>query len=246
MEAGAAGGQAGGGGAATAAPGAGEADAQQQQQGQQQEAQQQQQPGIDPGLLEQLGTLPEQFEQMRQFMEQSQLPGDQQQQDQTAAEQEQVDLSFVDPTSPTYNPQQAAEQLLQVLQAQNAQAVQEAVAPLQQQLSDVQNAREADALASEFPDLQNPETADAVFKATSEWVQAAGLPPEAAGNMQVVRAVYMMGRAAELHNEEQGQEGQQDAATLEGAGGASPAGTGQGMTAESILGTQRRSPLPFG
>jgi hypothetical protein len=221
------------------------------------EGQEQQQGGAQPGaeqqpdvgaLLGQLEGIPAQLEQMREFMEQQQLSQLQTGAEPAAgAEEQQVDLSFVDPESPQYDPQRAAQELLSVLQQQQATAVQEAVAPLNEQLQTMQTQREADALASEFPELENEETANAVLKATGEWVRAAGLPPEAAGNMQVVRAVFMMGRAAQLHNEESGS-GQQPAAHLEGAGGASPGGGASGgITAESILnGGGRRSPLPFG
>lgn len=240
MEAGAAAGPAGG---TATAPADGEGT--QQQDGQQ--AQEQQQAGLSPDLAQQLATVPDQLEQLRSWMEESQQ-AQQQQAPGVEAEQEPepADLSFVNPESPNYDPQAAAQQLLGVLEQQNADAVKAAVEPLQQQLQDQQTQREADFLAQEFPELAQPETADAVFKATREWVQAAGLPPEAAGNMQVVRAVFMMGRAAELHNDEQAREGQ-NAATLEGAGGASPGGTGQGgLTAQSILdGGGGRSPLPF-
>jgi hypothetical protein len=238
MEAGAAQGPAGG---TATAPGDGEEL--QQQDGQQT---QEQQAGLSPELAQQLSTIPDQLEQLRSWMEESQQA--QQQAPGAEAEQEPApaDLSFVNPESPNYDPQAAAQQLLQVLEQQNADAVKAAVEPLQQQLQDQQVQREADFLAQEFPELEDPETADAVFRATREWVDAAGLPPEAAGNMQVVRAVFMMGRAAELHNEEQAREGQ-NAASLEGAGGASPGGTGQGgFTAQSILeGGGGRSPLPF-
>jgi hypothetical protein len=227
--------------AASDAGGGGE----QQQQGEQADGQQTQQPDLS-ALATQLQDVPAQLEQMRSFMEQSQLA----QAPQDAAEEEPAapDLSFVDPESPTYDPQRAAEQLLEVLGQQQQQAVTQAVEPLQNALSEMQAARDADYLAQEFPELQNPETADAVLKATQEWVNAAGLPPEAASNMQVVRAVFMMGRAAELHNAETATDGQQQqAATLEGAGGASPAGsTPGGLTAESIVnGPGGRSPLPF-
>ncbi len=238
MEAGAA--------AGAQAPGAGDSQ-QEGQDGQQQDGQQQgQQPDIS-ALVEQLGGQTAQLEQMRTFMEEQQVA---QQQTDPAAEQQpqEVDLSFVNPESANYDPERAAQELLTVLQDQQSTAVSEAVAPLQEQLQTMQTQREADALASEFPELENEETANAVLKATGEWVRAAGLPPEAAGNMQVVRAVFMMGRAAQLHNEENSPGSQQSAAHLEGAGGASPGGGASGgLTAESIVnGGGRRSPLPFG
>lgn len=241
MEAGAAAGPAGG---QAAAPGAGDG----QQEGQQQQGDSGvQQPDLS-ALVDQIGSQSAQLEQMREFMEQSQLtqlqePGV----DPAQQQQQEVDLTFVNPESPNYDPERAAQELLTVLQQQQSTAVQEAVAPLQEQLQTMHTQREADALASEFPELENEETANAVLKATGEWVRAAGLPPEAAANMQVVRAVFMMGRAAQLHNEENGA-GQQPVAHLEGAGGASPGGGASGgITADSIVkGGGRTGVLPFG
>lgn len=234
MEAGAANGPAGGD--------AGAQDAPQQADGQVQ----QQQPDAGP----QLGDVMQQLEQMRGWMEDN-VAAQPYTQDPTADQQfpdqppQPPDLGFIDPSNPAYDPQQAAGLLLQHMQEQQQQQLQQALAPIQQQVQDVQNSREADALAAEFPDLQQPEVAERVFKATADWVQAAGLPQEAAGNMQVIRAVYMMGRAADLANSENEQQ-VPDPATLEGGGGASPgAGTGGQFTAESIIGAQRRSPLPF-
>ncbi len=213
----------------------------QQQQGEQQEGQ-----GPDLATIASgQDDLRSQLEQMRSYMEeQSWQPPE------VPAEQdtppEPADLSFVDPNEPNYDPQRAAGQLLEVLQQQNQQALSEALAPLQNDLQEVRSAREADYLAQEFPDLQNPETADAVFKATAEAVQAAGLPAEAAQNMQMVRLVYLAGRAQELAAGEQSEEQSQQVATLEGAGGASPGGSTGGLTAESIVSAPGgRSPLPF-
>ena len=234
------GGAAGGGGTA-----AGVGDGQQAQGEQQGEQQQQAAPDFAALAAQMEGSVSQQLEQMREWMAESQQSLQQQLAPEQPVEPQQTDLSFVDPNSPNYDPERAAAQLLDVLTQQQKDAVNEQIAPLQQQLSEMQSAREADFLAQEFPDLQNPETADAVFRATHEWVQAAGLPIEAASNMQVVRAVYMMGRAAELNATEQ-QAGQQQAAALEGAGGASPGGTGGGLTAASIIsGGGGTSPLPF-
>lgn len=233
MEAGAAAGQAGVAGAA-------DGQGQPAQQGDPNAQQQAQQPaGLDPNVLSQLSAIPGQLEELRSWMESQAVT--QEPESQVPAE---ADLGFIDPSNPGYDPQAAAGQLLELLQQQNNQALAEAIAPIQQQVQQVQNAREADALAAEFPELEKQEVADQVIRMARDWVSAAGLPEEYAGNMQVIRAVYMMGRAAELANSE-GQPAP-DAASLEGAGGASPGGSSAGqITAESIIGAQRRSPLPF-
>lgn len=242
MEAGAAAGPAGGAAAGGDAPAGG------QQPGD--AAQQAQQPDLGALLTEGLSPVQDTLEEMRQFMaSQAQPPAADAQQPAAAAE---PDFSYLNPDAPGYNPEKAAEQLLTVLGQQNQTALQDALKPLQEQLTqtqqqlvDARTETEARALAEEFPDLQEQQVSDKVFAAAQQWVSAAGLPPEAAGNMQVIRAVYMMGRAAELSNEE-GSQQQPGSATLEGAGGASPGAPAGGLTADSIVGAGSRSVLPFG
>lgn len=204
------------------------------------------QPDLGQTLQEQLAPMQQQFEQIRQFMEnttqQAETPAE------AATEQQPVDFSYLNPDAPEYDPQAAAQQLLGVIAQQQQAGLQPLTEQLQQVstgLQDMRTEQEARALADEFPDLQDQEVSDKVFTAAEQWVQAAGLPPEAASNMQVVRAVYMMGRAAELANEE-GQQPGPGAATLEGGGGAAPAAPAGGLTAESIIGGRTGSVLPFG
>lgn len=224
--------------AAAAPADAGEAQGAEQEQSQQQGA-------LSPELAEQLGGVPSQLEQIREWMEQSQ----QQQAENAAPEGEEpaeADLSFLDPQDPAYDPNRAAQELLGVLEKQNQDAIKAAVTPLQERLAAQEAQREAELLTQEFPELADEKAQDALMATTRQWVEAAGLPPEAAGNMHVVRAVFMVGKAAELARQEETEADQQPAATLEGAGGASPGGTGGGLTAESILGpSAKRSVLPF-
>lgn len=164
------------------------------------------------------------------------------------AEPTQPDLSYLNPASPDYNPQQAGERMLQVIADQNKQAIDAAVGPIAQELGRTQQQLAAQELVAEFPDLADAKTAQQVLQASNQWVAAAGLPPEAAQSPQVWRAVYLMSVAAELQAKEK------DApvttpATLEGAGGASPAGgspSRAGTTADDIIGSRGRSVLPFG
>lgn len=238
MEAGAAAGPAGGD-----APAGGEA--------QTQPGEQQAQPDFGQLVQDGIGPVQAQLEEMRALLEsniaQPAEPGEPQ-----ADPNAPPDLSYLNPDAPNYDPQAAAQQFLSVLEQQNSAALQ----PLQQQLektqtqlTDMRTQSEARALAEEFPDLDKPEVSDKVFAAAQQWVEglrASGvdIPPEAASTMPVIRAAYMMGRAAELANEEEN--GQQPhAATLEGAGGAAPAAPVGGLTAESIVGSGGRSALPF-
>lgn len=233
-------------GSAAAGPAAATGDAaggeqqQGQQDGQTQDAQQT--PGVDlAGLESQMGEITQTLDGLREFMQNSayeQAPEDTRPEDPA-----ETDLSFIDPNSPTYDPQQAAGQLLQLLGQQNEQQLKDALAPLQEQVHEQKLQSEAAQLASEFPELEDPKTADALFQTAKSWGDSIGLPAEFAGNYGVLRAVYLMGRALEGHNAE-GEQPDVPVATLEGAGGASPGG-GSGQTAENIFGTQSRSPLPF-
>jgi hypothetical protein len=206
-------------------------------------AQETQQQGLDPQMLEQLSGMPAQLEQMRTQMEE-QARTWAASQEQPPAEDEPVDLSFVDPNSPNYAPERAAQELIETLQREQQSAVQDAIKPLQQQLSTLEFDRAAEKLEGEFSELSDPQVAEEVLKTTREWVGLAGLPQEAADNPQVIRAVILMNKAADAHNQEVNGP-QPTAATLEGAAGATPGGTGGGITAQDIIGAQRRSPLPF-
>lgn len=169
---------------------------------------------------------------------------------QTAEQQQaqQPDLSYLDPSSADYDPRQAGEKMLAIIAQQNKTAIQEAVAPLQSELSQTRQQLAAQELVAEFPDLADEKVAQQVLTASRQWVAAAGLPESAAQNPQVWRSVYLMSVAAELQAKEKDNPAAA-AATLEGAGGASPAGAssaGGARTADDILGSQRgRSVLPF-
>jgi hypothetical protein len=227
MEAGAA--------AGPAAPAGGDGEAQQQQQ-------QQGENGAQPTgneaiaqMAQQLQGLSDGQEQMRQYLEGIGQPAPEEQPQPPPA----ADLSFLDEQSPNYDPQQAAERLTQVMREQagvaTQQQLEQVLGPLQEQVSDMQRAQEADALVAEFPELGQAETAQAVVNAAGQYAELMG-QPELAANTQFIRVTYLAGRAAQLAQEQQGAAGAPGAATLEGAGGASPGGAGQGQqqTADSI------------
>lgn len=167
----------------------------------------------------------------------------------------QPDLSYLDPSSPNYDEQAAARAFLETVQQQQQQQLNPLASQVQQlstQLADMRADGEYRQLAEEFPDLADQQISDKVFEAATQWtgqlVQSGMIPQESAQafaeSAPVLRAVYMMGRAAELANAE-GQP-QPGAASLEGAGGGAPAApAGGGMTAESILGAGRASVLPI-
>ena len=158
----------------------------------------------------------------------------------------QPDLSFMDPDSANYNPQLAAQSLAQLMADQSQQQVQAAVAPLQEQVRTMEAQRQADLLAGEFPEMQDPEIAQNVINVSRQYAEMLG-QPELGDNPAFWRMAYMAGRAADAANAEQQQ--QPAAATLEGAGGASPAGAAdaQQQVVQGILNADGagRSVLPF-
>lgn len=233
-------------GPAAAGDGAGEAQ-EGQEQGQEQQpdfaAMQQQLAELGPNLEQMRTMLTEQQEAQAAWAEQQPgYEGDPSQQEQ----QPQADLSFMDPDSPQYNPQQAAMALAQLMEQQSQQQVQAAVEPLQAQIQTMEAQRQADLLAGEFPELQDPEIAQNVIDVSRQYAQMLG-QPELGDNPAFWRMAYMAGRAADAANAEQ--QPAPAAATLEGAGGASPGGTAdeQKQVVEGILnaGSAGRSVLPF-
>src|SRR5215831_4163313 len=245
---------------AAAGPAAGDGgtgpDAPAQQQGQpDQQPQQDQQPDFAQ-MQQQLADLGPSLEQVREMLMEQQQPqegyepqayeGDPSQYQQPQPEQPQADLSFMDPDSPAYNPQQAATALAQLMQQESQQQVQAAVAPLQQQIQTMEAQRQADLLAGEFPELEDPEIAQNVIDVSRQYAQQLG-QPELGDNPAFWRMAYMAGRAADAANAEQQQ--QPAAATLEGAGGASPGGAAdaQQQVVQGILNADGagRSVLPF-
>lgn len=159
----------------------------------------------------------------------------------------QPDLSYMDPDNPAYNPQLAAQSLAQLMQEQSQQQVQAALAPIQEQVRNMEAQRQADLLAGEFPELQDPEIAQNVIDVSRQYAQMLG-QPDLGDNPAFWRMAYMAGRAADAANAEGEQQPQ--AATLEGAGGASPGGgaDAQQQLVQGILnaGGAGRSVLPFG
>lgn len=244
---------------AAAGPAAGDGgtgpDAPQQQPGQEQQQEgqqpdlaqlQQQLAELGPNLEQMRGMLTEQQEAQQAAWEQQQqyAPGYDPAQEQQ--EQPQTDLSFMDPDSPAYNPQQAAMALAGLMEQQSQQQVQAAVEPLQHQIATMEAQRQADLLAGEFPEMEDPEIAQNVIDVSRQYAQMLG-QPELGDNPAFWRMAYMAGRAADAANAEQ--QAPPAAATLEGAGGASPGSSAdaQQQVVQGILNADGagRSVLPF-
>src|SRR5215831_123452 len=225
----------------------------QEGQAQQQESQQpdlaaiqQQLAELGPSLEQMRGMLAENQEAQAAWAEQQPQPGYEGDPSQQFQQQPQPDLSFMNPDSPAYDPQQAATALAQLMQQESQQQVQAAVEPLQAQIATMEAQRQADLLAGEFPELEDPEIAQNVIDVSRQYAQMLG-QPELGDNPAFWRMAYMAGRAADAANAEQQQ--QAPAATLEGAGGASPGGAvdAQQQLVQGILNADGagRSVLPF-
>jgi hypothetical protein len=104
--------------------------------------------------------------------------------------------------------------------------------------------QEAAALIGEFPELGDEETTAQVLQTAKQYAETVG-HPELANEPWFWRTTYVMGRAMDQAQEEQG-DGPAPAHLESGSGAAPAGGGGQGMTAEQIVGARRgASVLPF-
>lgn len=207
---------------------------------------QQQTPDLQTQLEPLLAPINQQMEETRQFLQNLQQPEEAQEPQQP--ELPAVDLSAFDETNPQYDPAQAAQQLTDMIdqraQAQAQQLMEQHVAPLQEAQDEMRRSRDAEALAAKYPDLQKPEVAKQVIDAAHQMAEQLG-HPELANNPTFWEHALLNLRAVE-YARNSGAESPQ-AATLEGAGGASP-GAQQGTTEQAvdrIFSGGRSNPLPF-
>ncbi len=207
---------------------------------------------MQAALAEQGSTLSE----MRDFLQSSpwqdiqQAQGDDDQSDDSGLPDD-IDLSFLDPdTAAQMDPQQLEQRLQSVIQAQAQKVAQDMVNPVRAEVQEMRHQQEVQALVGEFPEMAEPETAQAVLKNAGELAQqiaqSVGQPELAerlAGSPQFWRTTYMAGRAADAAQ----QEGEDIAApaTLESGAGGTPGGGG-GDLGDQIIGARRgASTLPF-
>jgi hypothetical protein len=199
-------------------------------------------------FADQLGTMAQGQEEIRQFLQSA--PWQQQQQDGGEQEQQlpELDLSMLDPESPTFDAQSVAQSLTGYIE-QQAQAradalVKEHIEPLREQQDTLRRSQEARDLVAEFPEMAQEDTARAVLGIAQQFAEANNLP-QLAQNVGFWRLIHMAGRAAEMANQE-GEDGP-PAAHLEGGGGAGPsAGRQAGFTADDIVNARKgASSLPF-
>jgi hypothetical protein len=194
-------------------------------------------------LSSQLEQLAGGQEEMRQFL--SSNPWEQQQQEAPAEQQpSEVDLSFLDPADPAYDPENMSQQITAAFGQYMQQAVEQGTAPVVERMQEMQREQAARDLVGEFPDLQDPETAKEVVGASHEYASALGRP-DLGNDPQFWRLVYLSGRA--IHSAQQEGSGDPGAAHLEGGGGPATGGA-QVDPVQAILngdGKKGAGVLPF-
>lgn len=210
--------------------------------------------GMPEGLVETLQTLQTGQEELRQYLT-SQQQQAQQTEEPAAEEPDELDLSFLDPENPTFDPATVATRLGDLIEQtaeKRAQAlVDQRVGPLETRFNDSVRTAEAERLVSEFPEFGDEEVANEVVK-VSRQIAEHHMPgdPKAAAELAdqpwFWRLTYMAARAAESANEEGN--GVPNPAHLEGGGGGAGRGGGQQVDlGEQIVAPSRggRSVLPF-
>lgn len=195
--------------------------------------------GAETGQAPDFGALSSQLEQivggqdeLRQLLASEpwrqpaeQQPAEPEQQQQPA----EVDLSFLDPADPAYDPDQMGERLTSAFAQYMEQSQQQALAPIQQQMTEMRQEAELRDLLGEFPEIA--ENSEEIVRAAHEYASALNMP-QAANEAGFLRLVFLAGRAIDAaQNEGSGDPG---AAHLEGGGGANP-GASQVDPVQAIL-----------
>jgi hypothetical protein len=198
-------------------------------------------------LSEQLQQLAGGQEELRQFLATNpwQAQETQQQQQEQAPASPEVDLSWLDPADPGYDPEQMSQRLTETFGQYVQQATEQATAPVMEQMQDMQREQAAERLVNEFPDLRNEETANEVVRASHEYASALGMP-QLGNDPGFWRLVYLSGRAIDAAQQEGS--GDPGAAHLEGGGGAIPGGPQVDTRADEIMnagGKRGASVLPY-
>jgi hypothetical protein len=205
------------------------------------------QQGVDVNALaEGLASTQATTQEMYQWMQENLRPQEAQQQQEApeATEPEPLDLSWLDPESPSFDPNAMAQQLSGLVESTVEQRVQQAITPLQQEQQQMRREQEAAALIGEFPELADEDTTAKVLETAKTYAETVG-HPELANEPWFWRTTYVMGRAMDQAQEEQA-DGPAPAHLESGSGAAPAGGGGQGMTAADIVGARRgASVLPF-
>ena len=117
----------------------------------------------------------------------------------------------------------------QALNAAFQQALQQANAPLVQQLQQFQMERGREQLYAEIPQLKDPEVAQKTIQGMQSFLAGAGAPPEVAGWLtNSPQAIAQYFKAAEAERLAAGQApASEQIPAVEAAGGAAPGGSGE-------------------
>lgn len=140
-----------------------------------------------------------------------------------------LDLGFLDDTQPGWTQDKALQDLASLIDGRAGEKAQELVAPALQRLQTLETNQAIDDLVARYPQFGEPEVAQKVMQDSRAWAESVGLP-ELGANPEVYRLIYLASQTIEAQGRENAA-GADGAATLEGAGGASPGGSGQGDTA---------------
>lgn len=212
------------------------------------EAQGGQQAALPDSLVSTLEGLATGQEELRQFL-QSQSEGEG---GEGEGEDDGLDLSFMDPGDPEFDPAQVAERLgglIDTAAERRANALMEQrVGPLESRLNDMARTAEAERLVAEFPEFGDQEVATEVVKVSRQIAEAHVDDPKEAAKLAdqpwFWRLTYMAARAAESANAEGDAP---TAAQLEGGGGAMPGSASQADLGDAIVAPSQggRSVLPF-
>lgn len=111
------------------------------------------------------------FDAMQGSMEQMRSQLSAAQQAAPAAEEaapEEIDLSWLDPTTPEFDPEAFQQNIGQLIQ----QAGQQAAMPVMQEVAEMKRAQAAAQLRTEFPEIGEPETAQNVLTGATEYAGA--------------------------------------------------------------------------
>lgn len=238
---------------APGAPAAAQADAgaagdgSQQAAGAQAEAGGGEQQAQQPDLTTILDGIGQTLEQQREFL--ASEPWKAGQDDGGAEEQQQAppefDMSVFDESQPGYSPENALEGLAKLIDGRAGQQVQQMFQPHLDRLNTLETNAAIDDLVAKYPQFGEPGVAKQVIENARAWAAQIG-QPELGSNPEVYRLMYLAGRSLDAEQRERSAAAD-GAATLEGAGGASPGGAGQGdaLTTESMTAGWKKQGLPL-
>lgn len=184
-----------------------------------------------PAIEAILGRVAEQLEANHQVL--TERPWEQAAADESAEGEDEgsgeIDLSFLDDTQPGWSQEKALQDLAALIDGRAGEKAQQLVSPALQRLQTLETNQAIDDLVARYPQFGEPQVAKKVMEDSRAWAESVG-KPELGSSPEVYHLIYLAG----LTLEQQGREdaaGADGAATLEGAGGASPGGSGQGATA---------------